>query len=438
VRLRPLAPPLIVLLGLAALGALSGCAGVGVSTAGTIPGHELTVYSSLPLQGPEAAASHQIVNGEKLALAQAGGRVGRYKIVYASLDDSNTTTGEWSPGVTATYARVAAQDTGAIAYIGDLDSGASAISVPWMNEAGILQVSPASPYVGLTSSLDAGQDEPERFYPTGQRTFGRLMPGDPVQAAAQVRLMRTLGIQKVYLLNDLDAFDAPLARIVSEDAKRAGIEVVGEDEIDTTAGTEFSSEVHKISESGAQAVFFSGLPNAGAVALWQQLHAGDPQLRLLGSSSLGQPGTPASPGGPATPSFAQQLGTAAHVSYIATPLLPLALYPPAARAVLAGYRQRFHEAPGPYALYGYEAMSAVLLAIHRAGRHGDDRRTVIDKFFAIRDRASVLGTYSMQPNGETTLSRYAIDRVRAGRLVFYRAFDLPPVKPIPVETAPTG
>lgn len=425
-RLRPPALVLMALLGLSLLVALSGCGGVGVSTAVTIPGHELTVYSSLPLQGPEAADSLQIVNGEKLALAQVGGRVGRYRIVYASLDDSNPKTGEWSPGVTATYARVAAQDTGAIAYIGDLDSGASAISVPWLNEAGILQVSPGSPYVGLTSSLDAGQDEPDRFYPTGQRTFGRLMPGDPVQAEAQVRLMRSLHLGRVYVINDLDAFNAPLARIVAEDAKRAGIDVVDEDEIDTTAGTEFASEVHKIAESGAQAVFFSGQPNAGAVAFWQQLHTGDPSLRLLGSSTL------------AEPSFAQQLGAAAHTAYIATPLLPLSLYPPSARGVLREYRRRFHEAPGPYALYGYEAMSVVLLAIHRAGRHGDDRQTVIDKFFATRDRDSVLGRYSMQPNGETTLSRYAIDRVRSGRLTFYRAFALAPAKLPSSEVASTG
>jgi branched-chain amino acid transport system substrate-binding protein len=438
VRLRPLALVLMALIGVALLGALSGCGGVGVSTAVPIPGHELTIYSSLPLQGPEGAHSQQIVDGEKLALAQAGGRVGRYRINYASLDDSNTKSGEWSPGVTSTYARVAAQDTSTIAYIGDLDSGASAVSLPLINAAGILQVSPGSPYVGLTSSLDAGQDEPDRFYLTGQRTFGRLMPGDPVQAAAQVRLMRTLGIARVYVLNDLDAFDAPLAAIVAEDAKRAGIEVVGEDEIDTSAGTEFGGEVHKVTASGAQAVFFSGLPNPGAVALFQQLHAEDPHLRLLGSNTLARPGTPAGPGAPAEPSFAQQLGAAAHATYIATPLLALSLYPPAAQRVLEEYRERFHRAPGPFALYGYEAMSVVLLAIHRAGRHGDDRQRVIDKFFAIHDRESVLGRYSIQPNGETTLSSYAIDRVHRGRLVFYRAFALSTPRLPSAEVAPAG
>jgi branched-chain amino acid transport system substrate-binding protein len=406
--------PCLALAALALLATLCGCGAVGVSTAGVLPGNQLTVYSSLPLQGPSASASQQIVDGEKLALAQVGGRVGRFKIDYASLDDADPKTGEDNPEITATYARVAAQDTSTIAYLGDFDSAATAVSLPLINAAGILQVSPASPYVGLTASLDAGQDEPERFYPTGQRTFARLMPGDPVQAAAQVELMRALHVRSVYVIYDLDPFDVPLAEILAEDARRAGIDVLGEDQIDTTAGSEFAGEVHKVLASGARAVFFSGLPNAGAVALWQQLHAADPHLRLLGPSGL------------AEPSFAAQIGSAAALTYLTTPLLPLSLYPPAAQRVLSEYRRRFHHTPGPYALYGYEAMSAVLLAIHRAGRHGGDRAAVIRKFFAIRDRASVLGRYSVLSDGDTTLSRYAADRVRSGRLVFYRVFYLPP------------
>jgi len=386
---------------------------VGVSTAGTLPGNHLTVYSSLPFQGADAGASLEIENGEKLALAEVGGRVGRFDIDYASLDDADPGTGEATPGITASNARVAAQDTSTIAYIGELDSAATAVSLSFINEAGILQVSPASPYVGLTSSLDAGQDEPYRFYPTGQRTFVRLQPGDPVQAQAQVRLLRALHLPSVYVIDDLDPFDAPLAAILAEDAKRAGIKVLGEDQIDTST-TEYAGEVHKVLESGARAVFFSGAPTAGVVALWQQLHAADPHLRLLGPSAL------------AEPSFAKQIGAAAAHAYIATPLLALSLYPPPAQRVLGEYRSRFHRPAGPYALYGYEAMSAVLLAIRRAGRHGDDRETVIHKFFAIRNRDSVLGRYSVLPDGETTLSRYAVDRVRGGRLVFYRVFELPP------------
>lgn len=407
-----------------ALTALAGCGGVGVSTAGTVPGDQLTIYSSLPLEGPLAPVSREIVSGEKLALAQVGGRVHRFRIHYASLNDANPKTGNWAPGETATNAKVAAQDGSTIAYLGDYDSEATAISLPFVNEAGILQVSPASPYVGLTSSLHAGQDEPERFYQTGKRTFARLMPADPVQAAAQVQLMKHLGVARVYVIEDQDPFDLPLAAIVAELAKQAGIDVVGEDTIDTTASTEYAEEAHKVVASGAEAVFFSGQPGAGAVALWQQLHAADPTLELLGSSALTEA------------PFAEQLGAAASQTYLATPVLPVALYPPAARTMLAQYRAQFHEQGHAWALYGYETMSSVLLAIRRAGSHGNDRQAVIAKFFAIHDRDSVLGRYGIQKDGDATLARYGVDRVAHGRLVFYRAFDA--AQPSAAESAPSS
>jgi branched-chain amino acid transport system substrate-binding protein len=191
VRGRRLGP--IVLAAL--LPVLAGCG--SVVSASETTGNQLTVYSALPLEGPSAAIGHQIEGGEKLALAQAGGRVGQFRVSYASLDDVNPVNGTASPGETMAAAKQAAQDTSTIAYIGDYSSEATAVSLPLINEAGILQVSPASPYSGLTSSHDAGQDEPERFYPSGKRTFVRLAPGDSVQAAAQARLMRALGVHSV-------------------------------------------------------------------------------------------------------------------------------------------------------------------------------------------------------------------------------------------------
>jgi hypothetical protein len=50
---------------------------------------------------------------------------------------------------------------------------------------------------------------------------------------------------------------------------------------------------------------------------------------------------------------------------------------------------------------------------------------VIERFFATAGRDSVLGRYSMQADGETTLSRYGVDRIVGGRTQFYRALDIP-------------
>jgi branched-chain amino acid transport system substrate-binding protein len=334
--------------------------------------------------------------------------VGRFRVSYYSLDDANPQTGRWDPGITAADAKTAAQDTSTIAYLGDYNSGATAISLPLINAAGILQVSPASPYVGLTSSLDAGQDEPERFYPTGRRSFGRLEPADPVQAAAQVKLMGVLGVKRLYVIDDQDPFQAPLAQIVAGDAVGAGIQVLAHDGIATTPGSEFTGEVHKVARSGAQAVFFSGGTSPGVVSLWQQLHAADPHLLLLGPNTM------------LNAAFASRIGSAGESTYITTPILPAGAYPPAAQRLFADYRSRFHEAATPQALYGYEAMSVVLDAIRSAGSRGNDKQAVIDHFFATHDRDSVLGRYSIQPSGDSTLARYAADRVANGQLVFWR------------------
>jgi branched-chain amino acid transport system substrate-binding protein len=43
---------------------------------------------------------------------------------------------------------------------------------------------------------------------------------------------------------------------------------------------------------------------------------------------------------------------------------------------------------------------------------------VIDQFFKIKDRDSVLGKYSIDENGDTTLSDYGGDKVKGGKLVF--------------------
>lgn len=372
----------------------TGCGEILRSSASVAPGKRLTVYSSLPLQGPQAAAAQQVLAGERQALAAAHGRAGRMRVKLVSLSDSNPSTAEWEPGLTEANAKLAARDPTTIAYIGDYGSAATAVSLPILNGAGILQVSPGSPYVGLTSSLDAGQDEPERFYPTGLRTFGRVDPGDPVQAAALAALMRSLSIGSVYVIADQDPFDGPLAQLLSTAAGTSGIAVSGQDTLDiqpaSTGSTSFAAEVAKVEEAKPQAVFLSALPTTGAANLLRQLHAALPALVLLGSASL------------AHSAFTSQLGPAARSMLLATLALP------------------------PRA-YGYESMSAVLACIRAAGRHGDERSAVVARFFAIRHRRSVLGTYSMQPSGEPTLSRYGVARVRHGTPVPWRTFSVRPV-----------
>ena len=101
--------------------------------------------------------------------------------------------------------------------------------------------------------------------------------------------MRSLGVSRVYVLDDQDPSRCRWRRSSPSEAEHAGIAVAAHDSIVATRGSVFSGEVEKIDRSRAQAVFFAGGAGPGTVALWQALHRADPQLLLLGSSALAVP-----------------------------------------------------------------------------------------------------------------------------------------------------
>ena len=199
----------VLAFGVAACGDEEETGGGGASGEGG--GNTLTVYSSLPLQGDSRPQSEDVVRGIRLALEQAGGKVGNFTIKYVSLDDATASAGKWDPGQTSANARKVVGDDSAIAYIGEFNSGATAISLPILNEAGIAMVSPSNTYVGLTRSEGADQGEPEKYYPSGQRTYARVVPADHIQAAAQVTYMQAQGCESLYILNDKEVYGDGLA-----------------------------------------------------------------------------------------------------------------------------------------------------------------------------------------------------------------------------------
>src|SRR5260370_13934817 len=88
-------------------------------------GKVVDIYSSLPMQGASSAQTIPLVNGIKLALAQASSKAGQWTVNYQVLDDSTAAAGKWDPGQTAANARKAASDSKAVFYIREFNSGAS-------------------------------------------------------------------------------------------------------------------------------------------------------------------------------------------------------------------------------------------------------------------------------------------------------------------------
>jgi branched-chain amino acid transport system substrate-binding protein len=386
----------------AACGSDSGGGGGG----GKASGDTLTIYSSLPLQGDSRPQSEDVVRGEQLALEKAGSKAGKYKIKYVSLDDAVAATGKWDPGKVSENARKVVGDDNAIAYLGEFNSGASAISIPLLNEAGILQVSPSNTYVGLTRSEGAEKGEPQKYQPSGEKTFGRVVPADHIQAAAQVAWMKDEGVTKLYILNDKEVYGKGIADAVEKGAKAQGIQVLGNDGIDTKAAN-FRALASKIKSSGADGFFFGGITQNKGVQVFKDVNAANPTMKLFG------------PDGVADSPFFEKVGPSIEKqAYITAPTLDPKEYPPAAQEFYKEFKSKYGKDPEPYAIYGYEAMSVVLDAIKRAGDKGNDRKAVVDQFFQTKGRSSVLGTYDIDENGDTTLSDYGGNRIKGGKLVF--------------------
>ena len=196
----------------------------------------VTIYSSLPLQGASRPQTTAMVNGIKLALEQAGNKAGDITVKYESLDDSTAQAGSWTPEATTANARKAAQDDSTAVYIGEFNSGASAVSIPILNEAGVPQISPANTAVGLTSDEPgANPGEPDKYYPTGKRTYTRIVPKDTIQGAALATVMKEDGCTKVQLTNDKEVYGAGLASNIESAAEAQGLEIIANDAIDKNA-----------------------------------------------------------------------------------------------------------------------------------------------------------------------------------------------------------
>jgi branched-chain amino acid transport system substrate-binding protein len=415
VRGRRFAVSSMLVAGLAVgVAACGGGGGSSSSTGSTASGKTLTIYSSLPLQGASRTNSQALVNGIKLALSQAGGKAGQFTINYKSLDDSTAQTGKWDPGQTSSDARQAAQDKSTILYIGEFNSGASAISIPILNRAGIGQVSPANTAVGLTTNqAGATPGEPEKYYPTGKRTYVRVVPKDTIQGAAVATVMKSDGCKKPYILNDKEVYGQGLATNASNSLKTEGIPPLGNDGWDPKAAN-YRSVASKLAGKGTDCVFLSGIVDNNGVQLTKDIAAGIPNAKIYSPDGFCESGWVSPKEGGVPTSLDSRLQCT-----VAT--LDPGSYPPAGKKFFQTYEAKYGKGNlNPYAIYGYAAMSLGLDAIKRAGANGNNRQDVINALFNTKDLPSVLGTYSIDKNGDTSITDYGLYSVKNGQITFSR------------------
>jgi len=378
-----------------------------------IHGHLLTVYFSGPMQGASSLGAVAALNGARMALSQAGGRIGSYQIRLRALDDSTVQSDGWDPNQTTLDARQATLDPTTIGYLGDFNSGASAISIPLLNRLEIPQISPGSSAVGLTTRAQGyAPGEPEKYYPTGVRTFARVVPTDASQAAALVVAERAAGCSSTFVLEDgeVDGEDAALTFVLT--AQAAGLRTVAVQAFQRQAA-DYTGLAQSVAASGADCVLISALDEASSVRLTQQVAHALPRATILVTAGLADAAY-------LNPNLGGLPTSLDSRVMVVSPALPAGEYPSAGRVFLARYARDYGSAE-PSAIFGYQAMALLLSAIRQAtdGGHAPaERAKVLGQLFSGRSIKGVIGTFHIDKAGDASVHSFAIYRVAGGRLVF--------------------
>jgi branched-chain amino acid transport system substrate-binding protein len=403
--------PVLAAAAVAALAA-AGCSSSSSSGSGVASGNTVDIYSSLPMQGSSSAQTIPMVNGIKLALSQAHDKAGDFTVKYTELDDSTAAAGKWDPAQTAANARQAATDPKAVYYIGEFNSGASEVSIPILNQAGLAQVSPANTYVGLTTDLPgSAAGEPQKYYPDGTRNYLRIVPIDSIQAASDLMAMKQAGCSKVAVANDKEAYGSSLATLLGDEKGMYGVDIVSSTGIDPAAAN-FRGYASTIAADGADCFFFAGIASNGAVQVVKDVNAALPYAKIFGGDGV------------CTRSFTQasQGGVPASIDKLiecTAATQNLSAYP-GGKTFLADYKAAYHVSdPDPYAIYGYAAMELGLHTIASLGANGDNKADVLKALFAIKDTSSVLGNFGFNKDGDTTLKSYGVYKVSSSGAPVY-------------------
>jgi branched-chain amino acid transport system substrate-binding protein len=350
--------------------------------------------SDFPLQGSSRFQTEQIVAAIRYELGQRDWKAGDHNIGFQSCDDATAQAGKWDSGKCSQNANNYAGNDKVIGVIGTFNSGCAAIVIPVLNQApegGIPMLSPANTYTCLTKggpSCDA--TEPDKYYPSGNRNYLRVVANDDYQGAAVAEFAQKEGVKSVYVLNDKEAYGLGVATTFRNAAQSLGIKIAGFEAWDPKASS-YESLFRKIGQSGADAVFLGGLIDENGAQVIKDkvavLGPNDGNVKLL------------APDGFTTQATIDEAGAASEGMYMSIAGVPIDTFKGAALEFINGLRDGplSGKAIDPYSIYGGQAAIVMLDAI--AASDGS-RSDVTAKLFDTNVQDGLLGSFTFDENGD--------------------------------------
>ncbi len=396
---------LAILLAFSSLLLLERGEGIGGAQAGLDQDADADVvrmYSSVPMN-----EYISVVHGVQMAIEEAGGRAGRYRVEYVPLNGAREEGGKWDAAVEMENARRVVEDPRAVFYIGTYNSGAAKISIPVLNRAGIPMVSPGNTYPGLTKPDTGAANEPWVYYPLGpqSRNYFRVVPADDIQGAAGLDYAAGLGVKQAYVLDDTELYGVGVANVFERRAGEKRVKIAGRDSL--YGGADIPALAQKIKATGADCVYFGGIAQNRPAELLQALSRAGWKGVFLGADGI------------ATDTFAEgAAGFGEGIRVYSTSLgLPADKLSGPGAGWYSRYRARYPDDRNEnFAPFGYEAGRVALSAISRAGDLGTN--TIVDRDkvrraamgTGSRDLAGppILGEWRFDANGDTSLRTISV------------------------------
>lgn len=371
-------------------------------------GNTVKIVSSLPMTGSSLGQSQTIVNGIKQVLDENKSTAcdGKVKIEYEIMDDATAAAGKWDPAQVTSNANKAVADPSVVAFIGHFNSGAAKLSIPVLNQADLVMVSPANTYPGLTKPGKGEANEPNVYYPNGKRNYTRVVPADDLQGSAGANWAKSLGVKKVYILDDQELYGKGIADIFEATAKEQGIEVLGHEGIDAKAG-DYRALMTKIKALGPDLIYFGGITQNNAGQLIKDMR--NVGMTAEQVSFMG-------PDGIFEQALVDAAGKDAEGVYATFGGVPGKQLTGSGKTWYEGYKAKYNAEPEAYAAYGYESAKVVVDAINKVCKN--DRVAIRDAVMSTKDFKGVLGNWSFDSNGDTTLTTMSGNAVKNGKFEF--------------------
>ncbi len=380
------------------------------SSCGPIQGSssaDFLIASDLPLQGAGRTQTIEMTKAINFVLKSHGYKAGDHTVAYQSCDDSTAQAGKWDSGKVSANANAYARNPALLGVVGTFNSGAAQIMIPILNRAPggpVAMVSPANTYVGLThAGAGTAAGEPGKFYPTRKRNYIRVVAADDFQGAANAILAKdVLKSKKMYILNDKEAYGLGVATNVRNAlAKIGGVKVVGFEAWDGKASS-YEALANKIKSSGADSVFVGGLICENGGKLVKDLRAGlGASVKIMTPDGF----TPIS-------AVVQGAGGAANNVTVSVAGLPNNALKGAGKAFLSSFSKVVKKEADPYSVYAAQAAEVLYQAIAKSD---GTRSSVTQNLFKTKVTNGILGSFTINPNGDTTSNPVTIYKIVGGK-----------------------